>query len=96
MDTQHYHFYEVAPIPLTTKTETIDEEMTIEPRDPFDRYPYFDKKQVEAFYVNEEAFDCSSASEDIKEKEKENIKKARKQRKTSPSTLHNQFLLCKK
>ena len=85
MDTQHYHFYEVAPIPLTTKTEKIDEEMTIEPRDPFDPYPYFNKKQVEAFYVKEEAFDCLSASDDIKEKEKEKENIKRQEYKESPS-----------
>ena len=82
LGTQHYHFYEVTPIPLTTKTEKIDEEMTIEPRDPFDPYPYFDKKQAEAFYVKEEAFDCSSAPEDIKEKERERKRKLKKGKKT--------------
>ena len=48
--------------------------MTIESRDPFDPYPYFEKKQVEAFYVKEEAFDCSTALEDLKEKEREKKK----------------------
>ena len=66
LDTQHYHFYEVTPIPFTTKTERIDDKMTIEPRDQFDLYPYFDKKQVEAFYVKEQAFDCSTALKDLK------------------------------
>ena len=85
LDTQHYHFYEVTPIPLTIKTEKIDEEMTIEPRNSFDPYPYFDKKQVEAFYVKEEAFHCSSASEDIKENErKRKHKKGKKTKKDLP------------
>ena len=75
LDTRHYHFYEVAPIPQTTKTEVIDHEVTIEPRDPYDLYLYFEKHKVKAFYVKEEAFDCSTALEDLKEKEKERQKK---------------------
>ena len=50
-ETQHYHCYELACIPLTVKEEKIDDEMSIIPQDPYDPYLYFDTKETEHFYV---------------------------------------------
>ena len=53
-------------------------------------YPYYDKHQVKAFYIKEEAFDCSSASEDLWEKEKERKKKKGKKSKKNLPVLPTQ------
>ena len=78
-ETKHYHCYELACIPLTLKEEKIDDEMSIIPRDPYDPYPYFEAKDMECFYVKEEAFSCTTAEDgepDIPRPEKEKEIKA--------------------
>ena len=68
----------------------IDDEVTIEPWDPYNPYPYYDKHQVKAFYIKEEAFDCSTASKDLKDTEKEEKKKKGKKFKKNLPVLPTQ------
>ena len=90
-ETEHYHCYELACIPLTLKEEKLDDEISIIPRDPYDPYSHFDAKDVEHFYVKEEAFSCSSAEDSDPDIPRTKNKKEKKKKK-SKSVLKQQLV----